>query len=300
MSARVLSLKDLHFLTALARQKHFARAAEECGVSQPAFSMRIAKLEEHLQTKIVRRGNRFQGLTPDGESIVRHALQILEDVKRLETEFSVEPGDVTGVLSLAVIPTAAALAAKTVIRLREANPGITVRVKTMNSLAILHGLEAGTHDAGITYTESADLESATHSFLSVTPIDDEEYVLLAPADMVPDGKEDITWKEAGALPLSLLETGMQNRHILDSVFQEAGVRPKVVAELSGLTPGVVMAIQGAAATVVPKVLVENTGVPRSVRILPLVEPEVRRSLSLVTADRGPALRTVQALKEILL
>ncbi|QFT92277.1 Hydrogen peroxide-inducible genes activator [Roseovarius sp. THAF9] len=295
----MLDLKDLQFLTALARQKHFARAAEECGVSQPAFSMRIAKLEEHLETKIVHRGNRFQGLTPDGESIVRHALQILEDVKRLETEFSAEPGDVTGVLSLAVIPTAAALAAKTVIRLREANPGITVRVKTMNSLAILHGLEAGTYDAGITYTDSANSESAIHSFLSVTPIDDEEYVLLVPAQMVGEDKTEITWKEAGTLPLCLLEPGMQNRHIIDTVFQEVGTRPRVVAELSGLTAGVVMAIQGAAATVVPKVLVENTGAPRSVRILPLVEPEVHKSLSLVTADRGPALRTVQALKEVL-
>jgi DNA-binding transcriptional LysR family regulator len=295
----VLDLKDLQFLTALARQKHFARAAEECGVSQPAFSMRIAKLEEHLETKIVHRGNRFQGLTPDGESIVRHALQILEDVKRLETEFSAEPGDVTGVLSLAAIPTAAALAARTVIQLREANPGITVRVKTMNSLAILHGLEAGTYDAGITYTDSANSESAIHSFLSVTPIDDEEYVLLVPADMVDGDKTQITWKEAGALPLCLLEPGMQNRHIIDTVFQDVGTRPRVVAELSGLTAGVVMAIQGAAATVVPKVLVENTGAPRSVRILPLVEPEVRKSLSLVTADRGPALRTVQALKEVL-
>ena len=295
----MLDLKDLQFLTALARQQHFARAAEECGVSQPAFSMRIAKLEEHLQTKIVRRGNRFQGLTPDGESIVRHALQIMEDVKRLETEFSAEPGDLTGVLSLAVIPTAAALAARTTIQLREANPGITVHVKTMSSLAILHGLEAGSYDAGITYTESATSESVAHPFLTVTPIYDEEYVLLAPVDMVDEQREDITWKDAGALPLCVLEPGMQNRNIVDRVFQQVGIRPKIVAELSSLTPGVIMAIQGAAATIVPKVLVENTGAPRSVRVLPLVEPEVQKSLSLVTAERGAPLRTVQALKELL-
>ncbi len=292
MSARVLSLKDLHFLTALARQKHFARAAEECGVSQPAFSMRISKLEEHLQTKIVRRGNRFEGLTADGESIVRHALQILEDVKLLEREFSTEPGDVTGVLSLGVVPTATAFGARLIKRLRETNPGITVKMKSTSSLSILHGIEEGTFDAGITYTEAVDEQS-----LDVAHVHEEEYVLLAPSEMVAPDLTEITWKEASSLPMCLLEPGMQNRRILDSVFHEVGVRPQVVAELSGLTAGVVMAIQGAAATIVPRGVVEAIGALEAVRVVSLVDPVVRKSLSLVTPNRGPGLRTIKALKQ---
>ncbi|MCR9112622.1 MAG: LysR family transcriptional regulator [Rhodobacteraceae bacterium] len=289
---RVLSLKDLQYLTALARQKHFARAAEECGVSQPAFSMRIAKLEEHLQTKIVRRGNRFEGLTPDGESIVQHALRILEDVERLETEFSAEPGDVTGVLTLAVVPTAAAFAAKVVKNLRETNPGIRVKIKSTSSAAILHGLEEGSFDAGISYTDSVTVDT-----LNAEPVHEEEYVLIAPAGMLPPGATEITWKEAGQLPMCLLEPGMQNRRILDAVFQEVGVRPIVVAELSGMTAGVVMAIQGAAATIVPKGLVENFGALDAVQVVSLTDPVVHKSLSIVTPNRGPQLRTLKALKD---
>ena len=68
----MLDLRDLECLSALARHKHFARAAEDCGMSQPAFSMRIRNLEERLETQIVRRGNRFQGLTAEGELVLAH------------------------------------------------------------------------------------------------------------------------------------------------------------------------------------------------------------------------------------
>ncbi|MEM9845291.1 MAG: LysR family transcriptional regulator [Pseudomonadota bacterium] len=288
----MLSLKDLHFLTALARQRHFARAAEECGVSQPAFSMRISKLEEQLQTKIVRRGNRFQGLTPDGESIVRHALQILEDVKRLETEFSTEPGDLGGVISLGVVPTATAFAAKTIKLLREQNPGITVKLMSTNSLTVLEGIEQGRFDAGITYTETVE-QHRLESF----PIHDEEYVLMVPSGLLDAGRDEITWEEAAQLPMCLLEPGMQNRRIIDGVFRDLGCQPRVVAELSGLTAGVVMAVEGVAATIVPRGVAEEIAGLGSVDMVSLIDPVVRKSLSLVTANRGPGLRTIAALKQ---
>ena len=98
----MLEIRDLQFLNALARHKHFAKAAQECGVSQPAFSMRIRKLEERLNTSIVRRGNRFEGLTNEGEAILRHARRILDDVKYLEQELLSARGQVAGTLALGV------------------------------------------------------------------------------------------------------------------------------------------------------------------------------------------------------
>ncbi|MEM8774551.1 MAG: LysR family transcriptional regulator [Pseudomonadota bacterium] len=288
----MLSLKDLQYLTVLARQKHFARAAEECGVSQPAFSMRISKLEEELKTKIVRRGNRFEGLTPDGEAIVRHALMILEDVKQLEQEFSTEPGDVSGVLSMAVVPTASAFAAKTVKRLREFNPGITVKLRSTNSLSVLQGVEQGEFDAGITYTETVEQHA-----LDAVPVHDEEYVLMAPSGMVEKGRTEITWKDAAALPMCLLEPGMQNRRIINSVFHDVGEQPRVVAELSGLTAGVVMALEGVAATILPRGVAENIESLDNVEVFTLTEPVVRKSLSLVSRPGGPGSRVIDALRQ---
>ena len=107
----MLDLRDLECLSALARHKHFARAAEECGMSQPAFSMRIRNLEDRLETQIVRRGNRFQGLTAEGEVVLSHGRAILESTRALEEQVRAAKGEVIGRLRLGTIPTANAYAA---------------------------------------------------------------------------------------------------------------------------------------------------------------------------------------------
>ena len=101
----MIELKDLQLLTALARHQHFAKAAADCGMSQPAFSMRIRNLEERLGLSIVRRANRFQGLTEEGMMIVRRGRSILDDAKALEQEIAASRGEVTGTLVLGVVPT---------------------------------------------------------------------------------------------------------------------------------------------------------------------------------------------------
>jgi DNA-binding transcriptional LysR family regulator len=62
-------LDKLEFLMALAREKHFGRAAEASGVTQPTLSAAIKQLEESLGVLLVNRGSRFQGFTPEGERI---------------------------------------------------------------------------------------------------------------------------------------------------------------------------------------------------------------------------------------
>ena len=96
----MIELRDLELLSALARHRHFAKAAEDCGISQPAFSMRIRNLEERLGVSIVKRANRFQGLTEEGEMIVRRARRILSDTKALEQEVLAVKGEITGTLVL--------------------------------------------------------------------------------------------------------------------------------------------------------------------------------------------------------
>ncbi len=59
-------IDKLEFFMALARERHFGRAAEECGVTQPTLSAGIKQLEDILGVMLVQRGTRFQGLTPEG------------------------------------------------------------------------------------------------------------------------------------------------------------------------------------------------------------------------------------------
>lgn len=289
----MIDLKDLRCLSALARHKHFARAANECGISQPAFSMRIRKIEDRLQTSIVRRGNRFQGLTEDGMMIVRHARSIMDEVEVFQQEFRCHKGQISGALKLGVIPTAVAHVSLLMSDLNREYPQIVVRIETASSLAIQQGIEDGHFDAGVTYTDGAPRD-----LLQVEPLYNEGYVLLVPERLAPRTEGEITWAEAARIPLTLLEPGMQNRRIIDHVFDEVGATPHVIAETSGFTSAIVMAAQGLAATVLPRVLVDSLGGVNGATTLALVEPVQEKSVSLVSGTRDSGLPTLEALRSV--
>lgn len=289
----MIELRDLQLLSALARHRHFAKAAEECGISQPAFSMRIRNLEERLGLSIVRRANRFQGLTDEGDMIVRRARRILDDTKALEQEVAAIKGEISGTLVFGVIPTALAFTGKLVKRLHEAHPKIVARIDSLSASAIQQRLDDGQIDAGITYGDSIGTDLRT-----VQALYQETYVLLVPAHMT-DETGPIPWARVAEFPLSLLEPQMQNRRILDRIFAEQGLHPQIVAETSGFTAAMVMAKEGLSATVLPRVLIRALGGDLDgVRVLPLTEPDVSKPICLATLTRDPELPTVSALRRV--
>ena len=289
----MIELRDMQLLVALARHRHFARAARDVGISQPAFSMRIRKLEENLGVAIVRRGNRFEGFSEEGEALVRCARSILADAKAMEDEARATKGVVSGLLVIGVVPTALAWAARLSLRMRDAFPEIIMRIESASSLAIQQGIEDGSYAAGITYGDgvSSDLHAAI-------PLYEEHYALLAPVALAPRTTGTVTWADAAALPLSLLEPQMQNRRILDRTFDDAGLRPDVIAETNVFTPSIILANEGRAATILPEVLLDALGDFPGTCVLPLTEPRVGKSICLVTASRAPASATVEALKQV--
>ncbi|MEL7115377.1 MAG: LysR family transcriptional regulator [Pseudomonadota bacterium] len=289
----MLELRDLQFLSALARHRHFAKAAAACGVSQPAFSMRIRAMEDRLDTAIVNRGNRFQGLTPEGEAILRHAKPILEEMRALEQDILAAKGTVSGSLTFTVIPTAAAFAARLSIQLHAAYPGIVARVTTASSLEIQQGIEEGTVDAGLSYSDTVVSE-----MIDAHPLYEEVYYLLAPDHLLAADTKTMAWAATTDLPLSLLEPKMQNRVIIDRIFADLDVTPDIVAEAGAMSICVSMACEGLAATVVPGILIESLGPLEGTVAVPLVAPEVTKSISLLTPARAHGLPTVEALKDI--
>lgn len=289
----MIELRDMQLLSALARHRHFAKAAADCGISQPAFSMRIRKLEDKLGVAIVRRANRFQGLTEEGEMLVARSRKILDDARALEQEFKAARGEIVGTLVLGTVPTAASYAARLAIHLHRAHPRIITRIETATSLAIQQRLDEGTIDAGLTYGDGIDADLA-----SVEVLYNESYVVLAPAGMIPDDAKEITWAEAAELPLSLLEPRMQNRSILNRMFADLGLRPRIVVETNGFLASMVMAREGLAATIVPGVLVDSLGALDGTRVLPLHTPVLSKPICLATPGRQTALPVVRALKAV--
>lgn len=290
----VIELKDMQLLIALAHHRHFAKAAEACNMSQPAFSMRIRGLEERLGLSIVRRGNRFQGLTGEGQMIVDRARSILDGAKALEQEIHAARGEVTGALVLGVVPTATAYAGQLVARMRQAHPRVMVRIDVKSSVAIQDGLYNSTMDAGITYSDSV-----VRDHMRLLPLYEEAYALLAAQEMLAGGGDTISWREAAALPLSLLEPRMQNRRILDRIFAEQDLRPEIMSETNGFVASIIMARAGSVATIVPRALVDALGPIQGTEARRLVEPEPHWPICLASLERNPEMITITALREII-
>ena len=289
----MFDLRDLKLLTARAHHKHFGRAAEECGISQPAFSMRIRNLEDRFGSAIVRRGKRFQGLTPEGVALVERARPILSGIRSLEEEFQAATGEISGTLTLAVVPTAVAFAARLSGHLHKQYPGIVVRIETASSYQIQLWLDEGAVDAGVTYADDI-----SGDVLEVQPLYEESYLLVCPKSLAPRTEGSIKWVEAADLPLALLEPAMLNRRILNETFESIGSRPTVISESNSLTSALVLARDGHAATVIPASLIDTLGPPPETCVLALEEPQVRKSIGLITSTRSAPLPSLTALKQM--
>ncbi|MEP3233046.1 MAG: LysR family transcriptional regulator [Hyphomicrobiales bacterium] len=279
----MFDIRDMQLLVALERHGHFARAADDCGISQPAFSARIRNLELDLKSSIVLRGNRFMGFTPEGEIVLTWARKLLEDVDGMKQELTAARSAIEGSLRIGVIPTALAFAACLPAIIRVDQPKLKVEIVSASSVEIKRGLDNFSFGAGISYIEDPLPPTITSSHLY-----DEEYVLLAPSHMVDDKKDQITWQDAADLPLCLLSKSMRNRRIIDEIFSDINVEVDPVLETNALTVSLAQVENGTAATIAPRTMVEIFGVGSNIKALDLVEPNILRPIGLFLPRREPA------------
>src|SRR5690606_19294585 len=102
-------IDKLEYFLVLAREQHFGRAAVELGVTQPTLSAAIKQLEDQLGVMLVKRGSRFQGLTPEGQRVLEWARRIVGDSRTLKEEMRAARQGLSGHVRIAAIPTALAM-----------------------------------------------------------------------------------------------------------------------------------------------------------------------------------------------
>ena len=284
-------LRHLRYFSALARERHFARAAAACHVSQPTLSGAIATLEAELGTRLVVRGRRFIDLTPEGRLVLDGARQLLQDEDALLQGLERLRGGLSGVLRLGVIPAAMPVVGMLVEAFCATHPAATVEIRSLSSKAIQSDLHDFELDAGLTYLDNEPLAQVRR-----TPLYLERYLFATAQGGPLAGRAQISWREAAGQRLCLLSDDMQNRRILNAVFeqQQLDFRPDVVANsflavLSQLRTG-------AWSSIVPHSFGHLFGEQRDVALIPLVEPMHRQSVGLVTSDREPAPPMARALE----
>lgn len=287
-------LRQLEYLVALSRERHFARAAQSCYVSQPALSEAIRKLEEELDVPLVRRGRKYEGLTPEGERIVVWAQRILADRDALKSEVGALRTGLSGRLRIGSVPTASGAVALLTAPFCAAHPLVTVEViADLRSEEILRQVQNFEIDAGVTYLRKG-LSDLFHS----VQLYEERYVLLTDAADGPERRSTATWAEASRLPLCLLTEAMQGRQVLDEVFAEVGLEPAPRVETDSVAALFAHVRTGRWASIVPHTWLHVFGVPQGMRAVPLVEPARAVPMGLVVSAREPGSVLARALTEI--
>jgi DNA-binding transcriptional LysR family regulator len=283
-------IDKLEFLIALSRERHFGRAAEVCGVTQPTLSAGLKQLEGELGVLLVSRGSRFQAFTPEGERVLVWARRIVGDARAMRQEIDTLKRGLNGHLTISVIPTALSMIAALTTPYRARHPNVTFTILSRTSIEVLEELDDLVVDAGITYLDNEPLGR-----VSTIELYRESYRLLTAVDGEFGSRERVTWAEAGRLPLCLLTPDMQNRRIVDQLLRASGidVAPTLVSNSMQVLLSHVRT--GRWSSVMPTILVETLGVGERVRPIPIVEPDAQHTVGLVTPRREPQTPLVAAL-----
>ncbi|WP_176083701.1 LysR substrate-binding domain-containing protein [Martelella sp. HB161492] len=146
----MVTIRQLRYFEALARERHFGRAAEAVHVSQPALSAQIMEMEAELGIRVVERSRRTVLLTAAGERVLDHAGKVLRAMEALEQAARPEKGPLSGPFRIGLIPTIAPyLIPALVPALKESYPDAEIALKEAVTDRLLDELENGALDAVI-------------------------------------------------------------------------------------------------------------------------------------------------------
>ena len=215
-------IRQFQYLVAVAEEKHFGRAAKRCNVTQPSLSSGIKQIELELGMPIFLRGRgqRFHGLTVEGERVANWARGVLAYCDGMRKEIAMMRNDLTGNLRMGAMPSMSPVLPYLLHPFREQHRGVRVDVQFIGNEAMKLGLNNFALDVALTYLDKADLGRK-----NTLPIYTEQMSLLVPDQPEYQNRRSITWKEAAQLPLAMLRPSMHERRFVDQVFGSVGCAP---------------------------------------------------------------------------
>lgn len=276
-----MTLTELRYIVAVAREKHFGRAAEACFVSQPTLSVAIKKLEDELDVKIFERGASEVSVTPLGEDIVRQAQAVLDQAAAIKEIAKRGKDPLNGPLKLGVIYTIGPYLLPDLVRSAiERVPQMPLMLHENFTIKLLEMLRTGELDCAILAEPFPD------AGLAVAALYDEPFLVAVPRTHPLASREHIASEELKRETMLLLGTGHCFRdHVLEVCPEFArfssdaeGIRKSF--EGSSLETIKHMVASGMGLTVVPQLSVPREPQPH-VAYIPFTPPAPTRRVVLV-------------------
>ncbi len=290
----MITLRQLRYLTALARHRHFGRAAADCAVTQPALSMQVRELEREIGVELVERRSSEIALTEIGLEIAQRAEHILAATRDL-VDFARHRGVLTGRLSLGIIPTLAPYVLPRVLpRLQAAYPQLRLEVRETQTKTLLDELSSGDLDTVMLALPVDGTEIETQ------PLFDDPFLLAVPAaDPLPANRR-VAVEDVDRRRLILLEEGHCLRD--QALAFSATSRGDLPASLGATSLATVMQMvaNGYGVTLLPDVAASVEVRDSRVKLLRFAGREPARTIGLAWRRTSPRQRDFAALGRVII
>jgi LysR family hydrogen peroxide-inducible transcriptional activator len=288
----MITLRQLRYLTSLARHRHFGRAAEDCAVSQPALSMQVRELEREIGAVLVERRPGEIVFTDIGIDVAQRADHILAATRDL-VDFARHRDLLNGHLRLGVIPTLAPYVLPRVLpRLQPAHPALRLEVRETQTKLLLEELSRGELDCLMLAlpADGADVETL--------PLFDDRFLLAVPAGEKLPARGRVGVADVDQSRLILLEEGHCLRD--QALAFCATSRRDQPAGLGATSLATVMQMvaNGYGVTLLPEVAVDAELHDARVKLLRFAEPQPARTIGLAWRRTSPRRQDFEALGKI--
>ena len=288
----MITLRQLRYLTVLARHRHFGRAAADCAVTQPALSMQVRELEREIGAALVERRPGDVALTDTGLEVAQRAEQILAATRDL-VDFARHRDLLSGPLRLGIIPTLAPYILPRVLpRLQATYPQLRLEVRETQTKLLLDELSGGELDAAML---ALPVEGAAVETLALF---DDAFLLAVPAADALPARSRVGVEDVDQGRLILLEEG----HCLRDQALAFGGAPRrdAPATLAATSLATVMQMvaNGYGVTLLPEVAVDAEGRDKRVKLLRFSEPGPARTIGLAWRRTSPRKKDFEALGRI--
>ena len=220
-----MELRQLLYAEAVARHRHFTRAAEELHVAQSALSHQIQRLEAELGTELFERTSRKVVPTEAGEAVAARARRVLAEIDGVRGEVDELRGLVRGRLAIgALLPAGGIEVTRVLARFTQAYPGIEVGLREGTAADMRAMIDADELDVAFSLIYG-DLPEATEG----VRVSEEEVVVAFTPGTAPE-RDAVSVRELAGLHLATPRSGSAIKFAIDDAFRDAGLEMQVSLE----------------------------------------------------------------------
>ena len=290
-----MTLTELRYVVAVARERHFGRAAEACFVSQPTLSVAVKKLEDELGVMLFERGPGEVSVTPAGQRVVEQAQRVLEESARIREIAAAQGDPLAGPLRLGAIYTIGPyLLPKLIPLLRRSAPTMQLHIQENFTHRLGEMLRSGEVDVILVALpfQAPGIETRA--------VYDEPFVVAVPKGHPWEGRKRVSAEELAKESLLLLGEG----HCFRDQVLELCHRPRERSPISRTVEGGSletirqMVASGVGVTVLPATSVASGG--DLVRIVAFARPVPVRRVGLAWRKSFPRPDAIEALRKAIL